>query len=73
VVRDVQVAEPVPLLRELESAVREVVADDELDPDADFGECGEQRQGAGRDVVERQRPDDERGREREDDEKGGHW
>jgi len=39
----------------------------ELDPDADLRERGEERERSGRDVVERQHPDDERGGEREDD------
>ena len=67
-----QVAEPVPLLGELQSPLTEVVARGELDPDADLRERGEERERPGRDVVERQHPDDERGGEREDDQRGRH-
>jgi len=72
VVRDVQVAEPVPLLGELQPARGEVVADEQLDPDADLREHGEQRERARRDLVERQHPHDERRCEREDDQERDH-
>ena len=67
-----QVAEPVPLLSELEAALCEVVADEQLDPEADLRESGEQGEGTRRDVVQRQHPDEECRSEGQEDQQRRH-
>ncbi len=69
VVRDVEVAEPVRPLVELEAAAVEVEPDQRLDPDSDLRECDQQRDRAGRERVPREQPDEERAAERNQDQR----
>ena len=72
VVGDTEIAEPAVLVAQLQ-ALREVELLERDREEHDLGERREQRQRPGRTARERQQPDDERGGEREDDQRSRHW
>ena len=72
VVGDAEIAEPALLVLELKAPV-EVEAAERDRPEGDLGERDEQGEHAGDAARQRQQPDDERGSEREDDQRSRHW
>ena len=72
VVGDAEVAEPALLVPLLE-ALTEVEAAEHDRPERDLGERDEQGEHTGDPAGQRQQPDDERGSEREHDQRGRHW
>jgi hypothetical protein len=72
VVRDAEVLEPLHLLLRLEVAAPELEAERGVDPERDLDERREQRERARPEARERQQPDDERGGEWNEDQRGRH-
>jgi hypothetical protein len=64
-----EVADPVRPLVELEAALVEVEPEHALDPEPDLAERGQQRDRAGGERVPRKDPDEDRGAERQQDQR----